>query len=597
MSTNVEGINYGSGTVLNGLTTPGGLSYVWAWDTTNSYVRFFDGSTAGGRRMAFYSDLPGAATEAANLVYAGPASGAAATPTFRALVLADMPAAVTGALEYQGAWNASTNSPSLASGTGTKGYYYKVSVAGTTTLDGISTWNVGDSAVFDGTTWDKLDGESSPVLSVAGRTGAVTLAVADVSGAAPLASPTLTGTPAAPTAAVNTNTTQLATTAFVLGQAATATPIVDGTGAAGSSTSYARADHVHPTDTSRLATAGGTITGALAISDNAAGSFSVGTANDLYIDSTSNHYLLLGTATAKTNVLNASGAAGTPAFQKYSTAATGASFGFIGDINSGNGPAIYLAKGRSSGGIVTAGDTLGNILFNGSDGTNYVCGAELIAVSEGTPGAASMAARLAIFTNRAANTATEAARFDSSGNFSMGGANIVVDANRTFYNRAYTLAGLPSTGLAAGQQVACSNLGNGTSTSAAGGVLDALECDGTNWRWSSQAAGPQVLTTATGSVSWTPLVSSPLVYFNTALTGAVTLTLGTGTAPIAAWKGMRARIVRGPSATGAFNLTVNNGGAGGTTAPYAAKVLSAASSWADFEFDGTNWYQTAAGSL
>ena len=56
---------------------------------------------------------------------------------------------------------------------------------------------------------------SAPVTSVAGKTGAVTLAVADVSGAAPLASPTFTGTPAAPTASAGTSTTQLATTAFV----------------------------------------------------------------------------------------------------------------------------------------------------------------------------------------------------------------------------------------------------------------------------------------------------------------------------------------------------------------------------------------------
>jgi hypothetical protein len=52
------------------------------------------------------------------------------------------------------------------------------------------------------------------VNSVAGRTGAVTLAVADVSGAAPLASPALTGTPTAPNAAAGTATTQIATTAF-----------------------------------------------------------------------------------------------------------------------------------------------------------------------------------------------------------------------------------------------------------------------------------------------------------------------------------------------------------------------------------------------
>lgn len=56
---------------------------------------------------------------------------------------------------------------------------------------------------------------TAPVTSVAGRTGAVTLGVADVSGAAPLASPTFTGTPSAPTAITSTNSTQLATTAFV----------------------------------------------------------------------------------------------------------------------------------------------------------------------------------------------------------------------------------------------------------------------------------------------------------------------------------------------------------------------------------------------
>ena len=66
---------------------------------------------------------------------------------------------------------------------------------------------------------------------------------------APLLSPTFTGVPLSPTAAVNTNTTQIATTAFVLGQAATISPLVNGTAAVGTSTLYARQDHVHPTDT------------------------------------------------------------------------------------------------------------------------------------------------------------------------------------------------------------------------------------------------------------------------------------------------------------------------------------------------------------
>lgn len=70
---------------------------------------------------------------------------------------------------------------------------------------------------------------------------------------AALASPTFTGTPAAPTATADTNTTQLATTAYVVGQASSTTPVVDGTAAVGTSLKYARADHVHPTDTSRAA--------------------------------------------------------------------------------------------------------------------------------------------------------------------------------------------------------------------------------------------------------------------------------------------------------------------------------------------------------
>jgi hypothetical protein len=79
-------------------------------------------------------------------------------------------------------------------------------------------------------------------------TGFVAAAVAPL---APTASPTFTGTPAAPTAAADTSTTQLATTAYVVGQASAASPVVDGIAAVGASTRYARADHVHPTDTSR----------------------------------------------------------------------------------------------------------------------------------------------------------------------------------------------------------------------------------------------------------------------------------------------------------------------------------------------------------
>lgn len=79
-----------------------------------------------------------------------------------------------GSSVYQGTWNASTNTPALASGVGTRGYYYIVSVAGSTNLDGITDWNVGDWAIFDGTAWQQVDNTDS-VTSVNGQTGAVSL--------------------------------------------------------------------------------------------------------------------------------------------------------------------------------------------------------------------------------------------------------------------------------------------------------------------------------------------------------------------------------------------------------------------------------------
>jgi hypothetical protein len=97
-------------------------------------------------------------------------------------------------------------------------------------------------AVFDGTSGKLIKNSSTLISSLA-----------------PKASPAFTGTPTAPTAAVNTNTTQIATTAFVIGQAGTTTPKPDsGAGAVGTSTKFAREDHVHPATSLKYAA---TITG------------------------------------------------------------------------------------------------------------------------------------------------------------------------------------------------------------------------------------------------------------------------------------------------------------------------------------------------
>jgi hypothetical protein len=67
-----------------------------------------------------------------------------------------------GPIYYQGTWDANANNPFLQSGVGFTGEYYIVSVAGNTTLDGISNWQVGDWAIFNSATnkWEKIDGGS-----------------------------------------------------------------------------------------------------------------------------------------------------------------------------------------------------------------------------------------------------------------------------------------------------------------------------------------------------------------------------------------------------------------------------------------------------
>ena len=77
---------------------------------------------------------------------------------------------------------------------------------------------------------------------------------------APLVSPALSGVPTSTTASVNTSTTQIATTAFVVGQAGTTSPLIDGTATVGTSLRYARDDHRHPTDTTRQSTITGAAT-------------------------------------------------------------------------------------------------------------------------------------------------------------------------------------------------------------------------------------------------------------------------------------------------------------------------------------------------
>ncbi len=87
---------------------------------------------------------------------------------------------LSGAITYKGAWNANTNTPSLSNGSGTAGWEYSVSVAGTQNFGaGNITFNAGDFVIYNGSIWERVP-TGSTVTSVQSRTGDVVITKADV---------------------------------------------------------------------------------------------------------------------------------------------------------------------------------------------------------------------------------------------------------------------------------------------------------------------------------------------------------------------------------------------------------------------------------
>lgn len=117
-------------------------------------------------------------------------NGVAALDSNGKIQLVNIPDSILGGVNYQGTWDASTNTPTLVSppDSTTKGFYYKVTVAGT--QFGID-FTVGDWIISNGAAWDKVDAQDT-VASVNGKTGAVVLNAVDV-GALALTGGTVTG--------------------------------------------------------------------------------------------------------------------------------------------------------------------------------------------------------------------------------------------------------------------------------------------------------------------------------------------------------------------------------------------------------------------
>lgn len=192
----------------------GNLSWASSSTGTVTSVAFSDASTTpiytiSGSPVTTSGTLTQTlTTQAANIVFAGPTTGSAAQPTFRSLVSADIPdlsatyvtqsevGASNGVasldsgghiplsqlpsslVEYQGTWDASTNTPTLSNTLGiynVSGYFFIVSTGGTVDFGaGNITFNAGDWVLFNGTIWERAV-QSNVVQSVNGQTGVVTI--------------------------------------------------------------------------------------------------------------------------------------------------------------------------------------------------------------------------------------------------------------------------------------------------------------------------------------------------------------------------------------------------------------------------------------
>lgn len=113
------------------------------------------------------------------LTQKGAANGVATLDSGSKVPVGQLPNSI---MEYQGTWNASTNTPTLADGAGSPGDVYRVTVAGSRNLgSGSITYDVGDYVVANASTiWEKSDTTDS-VPTVFGRTGNVTGQVGDYS--------------------------------------------------------------------------------------------------------------------------------------------------------------------------------------------------------------------------------------------------------------------------------------------------------------------------------------------------------------------------------------------------------------------------------
>jgi hypothetical protein len=224
-----------------------------------------------------------------------------------------------GALNYKGTWNASTNSPTLASGVGTKGDYYVVSVAGSTNLDGETLWGVGDWAVFNGSVWQRVEGGNTINATTVSASTSVTTPIVQATNSGGLALKNSGGT------------TQLALGA-----------------GGGDNITLSVATNITPANAN------------VAISPTGTGTVAISPAGALTIN-----------PTAASTINNTSIGATTASTGKFSTAETTGKVG----IGSAIEPAIqFYVKGSGTDTVFDFGGTSGDIMYSGAANAGITTG-------------------------------------------------------------------------------------------------------------------------------------------------------------------------------------------------------------------------------
>lgn len=235
------------------------------------------------------------------------------------------------------------------------------------------------------------------------------------------------------------------------------------------------------------------------------------------------------------------------------------------------GPNIYLQHARgtiASVSSVSANDELGSINFRGQGGASMRTGAQILAIALEAGGTTAMGTRMTLLVSAIGSVSpTEMVRLETATGLSMFGANPVIDADRGFVLRSYTLGTLPAASGKALTAFSVSDLGGGISE---------VRSDGTNWKRVSR--GGQETINSNAAFSLIPLTNAEEQKHTGTLTADRALTLST----TGAYAGARFRLTR--TGGGAFNIT------------HALKNL-ATNTWAEFIYDGSAWYLAAYGAL